>query len=487
MRIGELARRTGVGVSALRAWERRYQLLHPERSPAGHRLYGEDDVDRVRAVVRLVEEGLNLSAAVARVAQDGPGARPLGEGEELLHGQILDRAGIGVWVARYGRTRYANHAFAQLLGHPLDELVQLPVAEVFAPGELDRLDWSTQHVRAGHPTAVTARLQRADGSTFLAAMENRALRGPTGTYEGAVAVVDDHTHAAGREELLRLQASVLDAVADATIITRPDGTLLHVNAAAERAFGHRAADVLGRDGREVLFSPETSVNAGEIHRLVTAGRRYAGRVRIVRHDGTTLRAQSAVKLVEDDAGKPIGIVSVVHDQTELDRLRRDLRNREVQAEALAGLGAHALRAADDPVGLADVVVEAVDTARRLVRADQATAFLVTGDAASLEVHPALPPLGPLGPIERTVASFVRLARQAVLVRDTSIDPRFDTDSACSALGVPIGGPRGVVGVLVAVSDAPDRIDPASVHFLQSIANLGGAFLAPAASIPGVER
>ena len=30
--VGELARRTGVGVSTLRAWERRFQFLVPERS-----------------------------------------------------------------------------------------------------------------------------------------------------------------------------------------------------------------------------------------------------------------------------------------------------------------------------------------------------------------------------------------------------------------------------------------------------------------------
>jgi PAS domain S-box-containing protein len=475
MRIGELARRTGVGVSALRAWERRYHLLQPARTPAGHRLYGEDDVERVRAVVRLVEEGLNLGAAVARVGQVGPGALPLGEGEELLHGQILDLAAVGIWVARFGRTRYANRRLADLLGHRRDALVQLPVADLFAPGELERLDWSTQRVRGGEPSTVNPRLQRADGSTFVARMDARPLLGPTGAYEGAVAVIDDATQSTGRDEMLRLQSSLLDAVSEATIIARPDGTLVHVNAAAERTFGHRAADVLGRDGREVLFSPETSVSAAEIHRQVMGGRRYAGRVRIVRHDGSSLLAHSTVKVVDDEAGEPLGIVSVVQDQTEVERVRSELRNREVQAEALAVLGSHALRVAGDPDVLAEVVVEAVETARRLVRADLGTALVLAGDDR-LEVHPALPPLGPLGPLKGSMASLVRLARQPVLVRDTSIDPRFEPGEACSAIGAPIGGPHGVAGVLVAVSGSPDRIDPAGTHFFQSIANLLGALL-----------
>ena len=89
MRVGELARRTGVGVSTLRAWEGRFHFLEPDRSASGHRLYDEADVGRVEAVVRLVAEGLTLAAAIARVSGVGTGALPTGEGEALLFGQIL--------------------------------------------------------------------------------------------------------------------------------------------------------------------------------------------------------------------------------------------------------------------------------------------------------------------------------------------------------------------------------------------------------------
>ena len=39
LRIGELARRSGVSTDLLRAWERRYGLLEPTRTAAGYRLY----------------------------------------------------------------------------------------------------------------------------------------------------------------------------------------------------------------------------------------------------------------------------------------------------------------------------------------------------------------------------------------------------------------------------------------------------------------
>lgn len=79
LRIGELSRRTGVAETTLRAWERRYGLLRPERSAGGFRLYGDDDVARVRAMQGHLDRGLAASEA-ARAAQAVPGsAAPVAE------------------------------------------------------------------------------------------------------------------------------------------------------------------------------------------------------------------------------------------------------------------------------------------------------------------------------------------------------------------------------------------------------------------------
>lgn len=67
MRIGELGRRVGVSTHALRAWERRYGLLHPTRTPSGYRLYSADDEHRIRDLLRLRSEGVPTSEAAARV------------------------------------------------------------------------------------------------------------------------------------------------------------------------------------------------------------------------------------------------------------------------------------------------------------------------------------------------------------------------------------------------------------------------------------
>lgn len=57
MRIGELARRTGVSRRSLRYYEQ-HGLLHARRGGNDWREYDEPAVDRVRAIAELLASGL---------------------------------------------------------------------------------------------------------------------------------------------------------------------------------------------------------------------------------------------------------------------------------------------------------------------------------------------------------------------------------------------------------------------------------------------
>jgi MerR family transcriptional regulator, light-induced transcriptional regulator len=67
LRIGELSRRVGISDHLLRAWESRYGLLQPVRSPGGFRLYSEADESRVRRMQALLAEGLSAAEAARAV------------------------------------------------------------------------------------------------------------------------------------------------------------------------------------------------------------------------------------------------------------------------------------------------------------------------------------------------------------------------------------------------------------------------------------
>lgn len=51
---------TGVNPVTLRAWERRYGIVQPQRTPKGHRLYSAEDVERIHRVLGLLERGISI-------------------------------------------------------------------------------------------------------------------------------------------------------------------------------------------------------------------------------------------------------------------------------------------------------------------------------------------------------------------------------------------------------------------------------------------
>jgi MerR family transcriptional regulator, light-induced transcriptional regulator len=76
LRIGELAKRTGVSPELLRAWEQRYGLLQPTRTAGGFRLYSAADEARVQRMQSLVSGGLAAAQAARLVLSGGEPARP---------------------------------------------------------------------------------------------------------------------------------------------------------------------------------------------------------------------------------------------------------------------------------------------------------------------------------------------------------------------------------------------------------------------------
>ena len=58
--ISVAAELTGAGVQNLRVYERR-GLVEPTRTEGGTRRYSDDDLDRVRRVLVLLDAGLNLA------------------------------------------------------------------------------------------------------------------------------------------------------------------------------------------------------------------------------------------------------------------------------------------------------------------------------------------------------------------------------------------------------------------------------------------
>jgi DNA-binding transcriptional MerR regulator len=92
LRIGELADRTGLTPALLRAWERRYGVLQPVRTPAGYRLYSEADEARIRSMQQLLASGVAPREAAGVVIGETGEAASVSESVETGDSDALRAA-----------------------------------------------------------------------------------------------------------------------------------------------------------------------------------------------------------------------------------------------------------------------------------------------------------------------------------------------------------------------------------------------------------
>jgi DNA-binding transcriptional MerR regulator len=87
MRIGELAKRAGVSVQAIRFYERRRLMRTPRRTSAAYRIYSEKDIETVTVIKKMQRFGFKLTE-IRRVLQlwilpgDTGAASPYAEGSQ---------------------------------------------------------------------------------------------------------------------------------------------------------------------------------------------------------------------------------------------------------------------------------------------------------------------------------------------------------------------------------------------------------------------
>jgi PAS domain S-box-containing protein len=326
-------------------------------------------------------------------------------------------------------------------------------------------------------------MRRADLSSFLAEVSTTPLFDAAGTYSGAVAVVSDVSDRNRAEAEARYRTALLDAIGEAVLAARPDGTIVYANPAAEQLFGWRAAELIGQNGLDLLSTPETASISMQIHSNLLAKKRQTGEVTLTRQDGSHFLAHLTGAPVLDDHGELVGVIGVLSDSTERAQLEHDVRMQEQQAEMVALLGARSLQHHPTELGL--VLTETVEAIRRVLQTDFAALLEVVPGCSDLAVRMTspevdLPATIPSG--SRSLAGYTVLAATVVVVEDARRDRRFDIvpitgqPPVVSAVAAPVFGPSGVRGVLTAVRATPHAFDRSAMHYMQSLANIVGTAL-----------
>jgi DNA-binding transcriptional MerR regulator/methylmalonyl-CoA mutase cobalamin-binding subunit len=156
--IRTVAERTGLTPHVIRAWERRYGAISPERSSGNHRLYSDSDVERLGLLHRAVCNGHSIGK-IARLPDDD--LRELAFDREISAAALTDqdgpvaalRARILEAVARFDDPALSEELRKALLTLGQQGMLQRVVAPLaWEIGEL----WRAGELTAGHEHFFTA-------------------------------------------------------------------------------------------------------------------------------------------------------------------------------------------------------------------------------------------------------------------------------------------------------------------------------------------
>ncbi|HSC16618.1 MAG TPA: PAS domain S-box protein, partial [Gammaproteobacteria bacterium] len=303
-----------------------------------------------------------------------------------------------------GTVTYLNTVAAALTGWTESEAIGQPLTAVFPiVNELTREPAQNPAERALRDGVVVGLanhtvLIRRDGTVCPIDDSAAPIRDERGIVSGCVLIFRDVTAQRRLErekhgQLLtaRRLASIVESSDVAIIGKRLDGTIESWNAAAERLFGYKAADAVGRH-ISLVIPPERLAEEDRIIATLREGRRIEHfETERVRSDGRRVTVALTVSPIKDADGTVIGASKIVRDITR-ERQAESERNRLVALIEsstdfigicdLAGVPIFVNRAGLELVGLDDL-----DAARRITVWD----FFFPEDQARIrdELFPAV--------------------------------------------------------------------------------------------------
>ena len=163
--IQDVSRQCGINPVTLRAWERRYGLVRPSRTPRGHRRYTEQDVARIREILHWVDRGVPLRQVKAWL--EGNRMESAEEGEHFWS-QARDEAFQALDTLNTRRLE-------QLLNRLLADYSHARVIRSFTDPLRERL--AASHVFSAHRALLDAFLTEKWGARSLSLVPRRGQFG----------------------------------------------------------------------------------------------------------------------------------------------------------------------------------------------------------------------------------------------------------------------------------------------------------------------
>ena len=256
---------------------------------------------------------------VRDITQRKQAEKTLRESEERFRLIVEAAPSAMIAVNRDGKIDVVNAKAEELFGYRQEDVLGRPV-EMLVP---ERFRIRHPDYRRSFVAKPSRRSMGAGRDLFGLHKDGREIPIEIGLtpYESSegqftLAVIVDITERKRAEEQIAYQAYLLENVNDAVIGSDENTLIRFWNQGAERIFGWKAEEVLGRSGQDFLRSDFISTDRETVLKILAEQGRWRGESISYRKDGSQVNLEVSSITLRDANGQITGYVSVNRDITE---------------------------------------------------------------------------------------------------------------------------------------------------------------------------
>ncbi len=239
-----------------------------------------------------------------------------------------------------GRWTFVNNAARTIYGYEPEEMMGRPMVDFAHPEQRTRTLEILDEIRAGKPRfRFETQHLRKDGTPVHLSVSVIPIRDDYGQVVACTGTSTDITYRRQAEERLREAhdrfASLVARMPLGYIVWSPEFRVLEWNPAATSIFGYPPEQALGQSAAELLVPEEGRAEFSEMARRVLRGEPCSGTMLVNRRqDGERIKCEWHCTPLPDVHGRIQGVVTLVRDVSERERLESQLR----QSQKLESLG-----------------------------------------------------------------------------------------------------------------------------------------------------